>query len=123
MRGIRYLLHLFHILTGLKVNFNKSLLYGYHQDVADLISWSKILESEIGSGDILYLGANVSASSRMVKFWDPLVDKVQKKIATWKRCDSQAGRLVLLKAALDSIPVYLFSLFVMPKLWRKDQIK
>lgn len=42
---------------------------------------------------------------------------MKKKLATWM-CSkvSQAGRLVFLKTALDSIPVYQKNLFGLPKL-------
>lgn len=103
-------------MSGLKVNFNKSLLNGFQAYSCDLQRWANQLGCEVGVGDIKYLGANISASSKALNFWDPLVDKVRGKLATWKSINiSQAGRVVLLKSTLDSLPSYWLSLFKLPK--------
>lgn len=113
---VKRILQVFKFLIGLKVNFGKSSLYGYHENTEDMITWSDMLECEIGKGDFVYLGANISASSKSVKFWDPLLVKMQKKLASWKSSQvTQAGRLVLLNAVLDSLPLYWLSLFRLPK--------
>lgn len=47
--------------------------------------------------------------------------KMGKKLTTWKgRSINQVGRLVLLKASLDSIPIYWFNLFRLPKIVQAD---
>jgi hypothetical protein len=46
----------------------------------------------------------------------PLVDKIIKRIAWWRgKLLTQAGRLVLIKTCIASIPIYLLSLFKFPK--------
>lgn len=116
VRGIKYILQIFHILTGLKVNVNKSTLYGFNEYHDDMAAWASILNCMVGSGDIPYLGANINASSYTIKFWDPLVTKFQRKLASWKiNSTTQACRLVLLKAALDSFPIYWLNLYRLPK--------
>lgn len=69
--GIKYIMDIFHLLSGLKVKFYKSVLYGYFENSLELESWVKILGCKIGTGDCTYFGANVSASSRSIKFRDP----------------------------------------------------
>lgn len=116
IQEIKIILQIFHLLLGLKVNFNKSLLYGFHEQYSDLQRWANLLECEVGEVDIKYLGANISASSKAIKFWDPLLDKMKGKLAAWESINiSQAGRLVLLKATLDSLPSYSLSLFKLSK--------
>lgn len=48
-------------------------------------------------------------------FWQPLLDKISKKLDRWKRFNiSRGGRLTLCSSVLSSIPLYYFSMFVMP---------
>lgn len=55
-------------------------MYVYHENIDDLlITWSAMLECEIGKGDLIYLGANISSSSKSINFWDPLMFKMKKK--------------------------------------------
>jgi hypothetical protein len=52
----------------------------------------------------------------------PLIDKIIKRIDEWRgKLLSQAGRLVLIKACIASIHVYLLSFFKFPK-WAVDLI-
>ena len=54
----------------------------------------------------LPLGNNLESA-----FWDLVVDKVHKKLASWKKgFFSKAGRLTLVKSVLNGILVYVFSL-------------
>lgn len=44
-----------------------------------------------------------------------MVDKVRRRLASWKKgFFSKAGRLTLLRIVLSGMPVYLFSLFRAP---------
>jgi hypothetical protein len=52
----------------------------------------------------------------------PVIDKIIKRIAGWKgRLLSYAGRLILLKACLANIPIYLMSIIKFPK-WAINMI-
>lgn len=56
--------------------------------------------------------------------WRPVLDKVRKKLATWKlKTLSRAGRLTLIKSMLNSLPIYFMSLFKMPKWIAKEIVK
>ncbi|KAK3206438.1 hypothetical protein Dsin_020484 [Dipteronia sinensis] len=48
-------------------------------------------------------------------FWNPIVNKIEKRLAPWKkRFLSKSGRLVLIKSVLASIPNYFLSIFKIP---------
>lgn len=116
IEGVNSVLQSFFVLTGLRINFQKSKLFGFHEDNYDMNYWVSLLGCEVGGNDISYLGAEISSSPKYAKFWEPLVAKFWKKLATWKgKCINQAGKMVLLQATLDSMLVYWFSLFLMPK--------
>ena len=71
-----------------------------------------------------YLGFSSRLSMRQVSSWNPILQKIKQKLASWKaRTLSRAGRLVLIKAVLNSLPLYFFSLFKMPKLVAKKIIQ
>ena len=47
--------------------------------------------------------------------WNPILEKMEKKLSSWKRLYlSKAGRLTLLKITLSSLPTYFLSLFTIP---------
>ena len=48
--------------------------------------------------------------------WDPIVNKCERKLANWKqKLLFFGGRLTLIKVVLNSIPIYFFSFFRVPK--------
>ena len=63
----------------------------------------------------VYLGAPLGASFKNKDAWGPLIANLRERLAAWKkRYITKAGRLVLVKSTLASIPIYLLSLFVIP---------
>lgn len=77
--------------------------------------WAGILGCQLGSFPINYLGANIGTNPRRKLFWKPLLEKMDKKSAGWKTSLNQAGRKVLVKACLNSLPIYWFQLHRIPK--------
>lgn len=60
----------------------------------------------------LPIGANISR----IKVWDPILEKMEKKLASGKqKLLSIGGSLILIKASLASLPIYYMSLFPIPK--------
>ncbi|WOH08313.1 hypothetical protein DCAR_0727751 [Daucus carota subsp. sativus] len=116
IRGIKRVLLGFEMLTGLRINFGKSTLYGFNSTAEELTGWSEIIGCKLGSDSFTYLGLELAKSPNRVQFWDPLVSKVKKKLAAWKgRSISMTGRIILLQAALDSLPIYWFNMFLIPR--------
>lgn len=113
IRGIKVLI-IFQIISGLKVNFNKSTLYSCKDDIS-IIHWTRILGCSSGKFPFQYLGATVGGKPTKKSFRFPLIKKIKTKFAAWK-CPSlsKAGRLVLIKAVINSIPSYWFSLNKLP---------
>lgn len=98
------------------MNFSGSTLYGFSDGWKMFSRWASILECKVGTVEIHYPGVNINSLSRTIKFLDPLIFKIQRKLASWKGCSTtQAGHLVLLKATLDSLPIYWLSLYRLHK--------
>lgn len=113
--GVKRILQCFQLLSGMKVNFSKSHVYGFHLQPSQISKWSSILGCQQGNTLFKYLGASIGSSPKKLSFWQPLLKKVDDKIKSYaaERL-SIAGRLVLLKAAIDSVPIYWFSLYKIP---------
>jgi len=115
VRALRVVLSLFSMMSGLKVNFQKSLLVGIN--IAD--SWlneaASILDCKVGKVPFLYLGLSIGGDPRRLAFWDPVLNTIKSRLLGWKsRFLSFGGRLVLMKYVLTSILVYALSLFKVP---------
>lgn len=78
--------------------------------------WADHLGCSIREPPIKYLGIPLGLNPRSSSFWTPILDKFRSNLAVWKsNCLNQAGKLILLKVSLDSLPNYWFNLFVIPK--------
>uniref|UniRef100_A0A2N9FFY4 Reverse transcriptase zinc-binding domain-containing protein n=1 Tax=Fagus sylvatica TaxID=28930 RepID=A0A2N9FFY4_FAGSY len=60
------------------------------------------------------LKINLSNSSS-ISIWDPILEKMERRLAGWKRLYlSKGGKLTLLKSTLSNLPAYFLSLFPLP---------
>ena len=59
----------------------------------------------------------LGASHKSPTIWNPILEKIECKLAGWKKMYlSKGGRLTLLKSTLSSLPTYYLSLFTIPTL-------
>lgn len=66
----------------------------------------------MGGDHISYLGIEIGNNPASIAYWDPLKAKIQKKLHGWKANSvTLAGRVVLIKVALDSIYTHWLSIF------------
>ena len=65
---------------------------------------------------IMYLGVNIGMKCLPLSTFNPLLEKIRAKLASWKgRALSFAGKSTLIQSVLLSIPVYLLSSGWVPK--------
>lgn len=50
IEGIKSIIYIFQMLSGLRINFDKSFLYGYSKIREDMLMWAGILGCKIGLG-------------------------------------------------------------------------
>ena len=68
-----------------------------------------------------YLGMPLGDNPKKKCFWEPVIEKVTKRLASWKKgYFSKGGRLTLIQSVLSSIPTYYLSIFKMPASIRED---
>lgn len=110
------LLRCFHICSGLKININKSNLYGVGSNNEETEMLAGTLGCKSDTLPFDYLGIKVGANMNRSASWKKVVDVFESRLATWKaRMLSIGGRVVLIKAVLESLPIYYFSLYKAPR--------
>lgn len=115
-RNLKLILCLFEQLSGLKVNFHKSgvFCFGEARDKQD--SYSNIFTCVVGKVPFKYLGIPINAVRLCNSDWNSPEEKMEKKLSVWKgRHRSYGGRLILISFNLSNVPLYMISLFELPK--------
>jgi hypothetical protein len=103
------------MMSGLKVNFHKSMLAGVNISDSWLHVAASALRCKVGKIPFLYLGLPIGGDPRRLGFWDPVLARIRSRLSGWgSRFLSFGGRLVLLKSVLTSLPVYALSFFKAP---------
>ncbi len=99
------------VVTGLKGNMLKSEMVPIGE-VLNLPVLADILCCKIGSLPMSYLGMPLGSSYKSTAIWNPIIEKMEHRLAGWQRLYlSKGGRLALLKSTLSSLPTYFLSLF------------
>ncbi|XP_028126741.1 uncharacterized protein LOC114323361 [Camellia sinensis] len=98
--------------ASLKVNLAKSELIPVGE-VVQLPSLVAILGCKVSHLLVSYLGLPLGALFKTKGVWDGVLERVQCRLAGWKRQYlSKGGRLTLVKSVLGSIPTYFMSVHV-----------
>ncbi|CAJ2634610.1 unnamed protein product [Trifolium pratense] len=113
--SIKTVLRSFELVSGLKVNFFKSKLYGINLDDIFLRASSSFLHCGVDHLPFRFLGIPVGANPRRKATWSPILDVMKKRLSIWNgRHLSIGGRVTLIKSVLSSLPLYFFSFFKAP---------
>jgi len=112
VRAMKAILLLFEVVSRLKVNFHKSMLFGVNINESWLHEAAVVMHCKHGWIPFLYLGLPIGGDPRKLQFWYLLVERIRRRLSGWK-CKNLflGGRLVLLKFVLSSILVYFLSFF------------
>ncbi|GAB2298359.1 hypothetical protein Dimus_038529 [Dionaea muscipula] len=116
IQNVKMILKCFELMSGLRVNFHKSVVCGLGVSKEKTSALADVFNCQVQPLPFKYLGIPLGANPRLVKTWKPVIDRCRKRLASWKRRYlSMAGRLVLIKSVLSSLPLYFLSLFKMPE--------
>ena len=118
-RGKRHtlstMMNIFSDFLGLKVNRAKSSFIGFGLSLEEVTGCSRLLVSPTSTLPIRYLGLPLVDRRLRTQDWQPVLEKVETRLASWRaRLLLRGGRLVLLKAVRAAIPIYFMSIFRMP---------
>ncbi|XP_028081924.1 uncharacterized protein LOC114283300 [Camellia sinensis] len=100
---IKRILKCFEVISGLKINFHKSVVCGVEVSDEKAKEFASILNCSSQKLPLKYLGFPLGASLRSRRTWKPVVDKIRFTLASWKRkLLSFAGSLTLIRLVLSN---------------------
>jgi hypothetical protein len=74
-----------------------------------------ILGCQCASLPMKYLGLPLGAKFKETIIWNPIIEKMERGLAGWKRLYlSKGGKVTLIKSTLPNLPTYFLSLFLIP---------
>ena len=112
---LKSLLLVFGQISGLKVNLDKSNLFGINLDQNHLSRLALLLECKASDWPILYLGLPLGGNSTACGFCDPVIERISRRLDGWQKAYfSFGGRITLNHSCLSHIPNYFLSLFKIP---------
>ncbi|RVW34900.1 putative ribonuclease H protein [Vitis vinifera] len=112
LQTLKSLLLVFGQISGLKVNLDKSNLFGINLDQNHLSRLALLLDCKASDWPILYLGLPLGGNPTACGFWDPVIERISRRLDGWQKAYlSFGGRITLLHSCLSHIPSYFLSLF------------
>jgi hypothetical protein len=115
-KNLKWVLTSFEQVSGMKVNYNKSELVPINLDPKEILGFKEDFDCVVGSFPIKYLGGPLHHEKFKREDFQPIIYKILKRIAGWRgKLLSYEARVLLVKACLASIPVYLLAFLKFPK--------
>ncbi|GKD60766.1 hypothetical protein Tco_1298275 [Tanacetum coccineum] len=109
-------LQVFYLASGLKINIQKSNIYGIGVSDVDVSSMASNSRCALGSFPFTYLRLPIGSNMSLTSSWQVLLDRFQSKLSSWKaNLLSIGGRHTLIKVVLGSLGIYYFSIFKVPE--------
>ncbi|XP_050217744.1 uncharacterized protein LOC126668597 [Mercurialis annua] len=116
VKNLLRVLRCFAIVSGLRINFQKSSIIGLNVPKEDITSAASILNCKIETLSFTYLGLPISRRNLAVSQFNPIIQNFNSHLALWKgNLLSPAGRLIMIKSVMCSLPVYSMCSFVIPR--------
>ncbi|GJX72943.1 RNA-directed DNA polymerase, eukaryota, reverse transcriptase zinc-binding domain protein [Tanacetum coccineum] len=116
MDNIIRILNIFYLASGLRININKSNLYGvgvFHSEVDNMAAGTGCSPSYL---PFSYLGLPIGSNMSHISNWKVLIDRFKSRLSGWKaNLLSSGGRLTLIKSVLGSLCIYFLSIFKAPE--------
>ena len=115
VKNVKATILCFEVVSGLRVNFFKSEVIGLRMEQPLLLKFSEIMVCKVGKLLALYLVMPLCSGRVTTSLWNTVVERVERKLSTWKaNYLSIGGRVTLIKLVLSNLLVYYFSIFKCP---------
>jgi hypothetical protein len=105
-------------VSGSKTNDQKCKVYGWNCSPREMLEITRVLGMEGSTtwDNFKYLGIPIFKATPKLIHWTPLLDKLKARIQSWGATWlNLAGKIVLLKSVLTSLPIYQNSIMLAPK--------
>ena len=74
-----------------------------------------MLDCKASGWPILYLGLPLGGNPKVCSFWDPVIERISRRLDGWQKAYlSFGGRITLIQSCLTHMPCYFLSLFKIP---------
>ncbi|RVW59622.1 putative ribonuclease H protein [Vitis vinifera] len=115
MTYLSWLLMWFEACLGFRINLEKSEMIPVGR-VLNIEGLALELGCKVGGIPSSYLGMPLGAAFNSLAVWDGVEERFRRRLAMWKRqYISKGGRLALIRSTMSSMPIYLMSLFHLPR--------
>ncbi|RVW74568.1 LINE-1 retrotransposable element ORF2 protein [Vitis vinifera] len=85
LQTLKSLLLVFGQISGLKVNLDKSNLFGINLDQNHLSRLALLLDCKASDWPILYLGLPLGGNPTACGFWDPVIERISRRLDGWQK--------------------------------------
>jgi len=103
------LLSCFKEVSGLKINFSKSRIFGVGITQEEVSMVASIFNCQAASLPFIYLGLPVGDNMNKKLAWEVVIESFNRRLNLWKaRTLSIGGRTTLINSVLTSLPLYFF---------------
>lgn len=120
---LRALLNTFAPATGLKANYAKSFLVPINIEEERVEIFTNTINCARGHFPFTYLGLPLGLYKPTIEQCLPMVTKVAKRLAGLATFMTQAGKLLLVKSVLASLPIFFMCYLDIPITIKKQIIK
>ncbi|RVW61143.1 Transposon TX1 uncharacterized 149 kDa protein [Vitis vinifera] len=80
-----------------------------------LLVLAEMLDCKASGWPILYLGLPLGGNPKASGFWDPVIERISRRLDGWQKAYlSFGGRITLIQSCLTHMPCYFLSLFKIP---------
>jgi hypothetical protein len=112
LRNIRLILSCYEVMSGMKINFEKSEIFTIGLTDEEQCLAANCLGCKIGAFPMKYLGMPVSSMKISKAQLSYVSDKTEKRLGTWQ-CEylSSGGKSILIDSYLSSIPMYTMEVY------------
>ncbi|RVX10571.1 putative ribonuclease H protein [Vitis vinifera] len=105
MMTLKNVLLVFGHISGLKVNLDKSNIYGINLEQNHLSRLAEMLDCKASGWPILYLGLPLGGNPKTSDFWDPVIERISRRLDGWQKAYlSFGGRITLIQSCLTHMP-------------------
>eukprot|EP00253_Pinus_taeda_P006633 PITA_06633 len=116
VRNLKRVLDLFAEASGMEINKDKSCTFIFNTVETVKRHLTRLLGFKQGDLPAKYLGNILDYSSKRLKNWQGILDKLKNRMANWNfRTLNIVGRIVLVKSVLQAIPIYPLSIMAVPQ--------
>ena len=115
LQNLKIILLVFGQVSGLKINLEKSTISGINTRQELLSSLASVFYCRVLEWPLSYLGLPLGGNPKTIGFWDPVVERILRRLDGWKKAFlSLGGRITSIQSCLSHIPSYFLSLFKIP---------